>query len=1503
ATFAANNFVLKSDIDLGLLTFDPGVNDIGVAYASFGFQVQDNGGTANGGVNRDPSSNTITIDVAPANSIPVVDIGGPYAIGEGGALSLDASGTTDANGDTLTYRWDLDNDGQYDDLVTTSATSVVSWASLSSLGVDDDGSYTIGLQVDDGNGGVVNTSTSLTIDNVAPTLSVSGDAVAAGGGTYTLTLTDSDPGNDTISSWTVNWGDGSIDTYVGDPNSVTHVYSNSLSGMTFNITVSAVDEDGQYFESNLLAPGYVGSYVAEYDGFDGTFLGTFAPSSDGISGHANIAIGPNGHYFISGHSSGNVLEYLSDGSLVGTFVSGGSGGLSGACGLVFGSDGNLYVASSNTNEVLRFNGSTGAFIDVFVPNTTPGLSYPLGMVFGPDGDLYVASRGSAGILRFDGVTGALDATFVVGSIGNTEDIVFGPDGSIYAADLYGGVLKFDGTTGTSLGTFVSLGSGGLTSVAGIDFGPDGRLYVADQDADVIRRYDGVTGAYIDDYATGTVDGPAYMAFAPDLQVTVVLTNQSPTVAVNTGLTVDEGSSNNAITTSLLNEGDPDDSGAGLTYTITANVANGTLRLNGTVLSLSDTFTQADIDGGLLTYDHNGSETTTDSFDFSLADGGEDGSSPATGTFSITVNPINDAPTVGGGTLPGVAEDTANPPGATISSLFSGSFNDNDIGSSFAGILITNNPNNAAQGAWQYSTDGGTTWFDIGVIAYPQSLALDTATMLRFLPAADYNGSPTALSLRALDDTYAGGFTSGATQITYDASSPGGTSSISSSLVSVTTVISPVNDAPVIGTNTGATVVEGATGNVISNAMLNEADVDDSGVGLTYTVTTNVSNGVLRLNGTAIGVSDTFTQADIDAGLVTYDHDGSQTSSDSFGFTLADGGENGSTPAAGTFTFTITNSNDPPTDISPNSFSIAENIDTTGGVSLGVLSVTDPDPGDTFTYTIVGGADQLKFSIGGTNNDELILDDGVLDFESQSTYLVRVRVQDAGGLFYEEDLTVALNDVNEAPSVTLANVVASLAENTDTSVAIRVADIVVTDDALGTNVLSLTGVDAALFEIVGNELRLKAGTSLDFESKTSYDVTVEVNDAGVGGNPDSSDSLALSITDVNEFNVSTPVDVDAATEAVIENATVGTVVGITAYATDADGTNNTVTYSLDNDAGGLFTIDANSGVETVAGAIVSETAASYLITVRATSTDLSFTTADFTIVVNDVNEFSVSGIADTDATADTVAEDAIVGTTVGVTALATDADATNSTITYTLDNDAGGLFAIDATTGVITVAGALDFETATSHNLTVRATSADGSFSQLGVTINVTNVNEGGVSAISDTDGTADSVDENVVIGTTVGITASATDPDTPDSVTYSLDNDAGGLFTIDANTGVVTVAGAIDRETAASYLITVRATSTDLSFTTADFTIVVNDLNEFPVSAIADADLAADGVAENAAIGTTVGITALATDADATNNVVTYTLDDNAGGRFAIDGTTGVVTVNAALNYEFANTH
>ncbi len=237
------------------------------------------------------------------------------------------------------------------------------------------------------------------------------------------------------------------------------------------------------------------------------------------------------------------------------------------------------------------------------------------------------------------------------------------------------------------------------------------------------------------------------------------------------------------------------------------------------------------------------------------------------------------------------------------------------------------------------------------------------------------------------------------------------------------------------------------------------------------------------------------------------------------------------------------------------------------------------------------------------------------------------------------------------------------------------------------------------------------------------------------------------------------------------------------------------------------------------------------------------------------------------------------------------------------SDDNGRFAINANSGVVTVASAIDREAdGPTRSITVRATSADGSFVDQQFTITVNDANEYAVSPIVDTDAAADVVLENASIGTAVGVTAAAFDGDaTVNAISYSLTHDDSGRFAIDANTGVVTVSGLIDRESLGpTRTITIRATSADGSYAEQNVIISISDVDEFDATLPVDSNSALNSVAENSTNGTLVGITAFSMDADATTNTITYSLIDNAGGRFAINAQTGVVTVanSQLLNYE-----
>ncbi|MHC2431769.1 hypothetical protein ACVIST_008514 [Bradyrhizobium elkanii] len=265
------------------------------------------------------------------------------------------------------------------------------------------------------------------------------------------------------------------------------------------------------------------------------------------------------------------------------------------------------------------------------------------------------------------------------------------------------------------------------------------------------------------------------------------------------------------------------------------------------------------------------------------------------------------------------------------------------------------------------------------------------------------------------------------------------------------------------------------------------------------------------------------------------------------------------------------------------------------------------------------------------------------------------------------------------------------------------------------------------------------------------------------------------------------------------------------------------------------------------------------------------------------------------------EGAAIGTAVGITAHATDIN--GGTVTYSLVGDAHGL-TINAATGVITVADPtkIDFETAPGHAYTITAQASDGTqTSTQTFTVNVTDV---APSAPVDNNAAANTVVEGAAVGTTVGVTASSTDINGP-GVTYSLTGDSsGGGFTINATTGVITVAdpSKLDYESAPGHAYTVTAQASDGTLATSQtFTIAVT---EAPPSVPVDSDAGANAIAEGAANGSTVGVTASSIDVN--GPPVTYALiGDTSGGGFTINATTGVITVadSTKLDYESAPGH
>ena len=408
-------------------------------------------------------------------------------------------------------------------------------------------------------------------------------------------------------------------------------------------------------------------------------------------------------------------------------------------------------------------------------------------------------------------------------------------------------------------------------------------------------------------------------------------------------------------------------------------------------------------------------------------------------------------------------------------------------------------------------------------------------------------------------------------------------------------------------------------------------------------------------------------------------------------------------------------NSTPTNVTLTANSVAENA---GANSvIGALTGVDPDPRDVLALLLPAGlTDNALFNLSGGN----LRANASFNFEAKSSYTVTVRVTDFDGLSFDKTFTINVTDVNEAPTaVALQNTTTSLPENTSTASAIKLADIVVTDDALGTNALSLTGTDAAFFEIVGTALRLKAGTSLNFEAKSSYSVTVRVDDAGVGATPDATVNFTLTVTDVNE--APTAVAFQNTTTTLPENTSTASAIKLAdiVVTDDALGTN---ALSLSGTDVAFFEI-VGTALRLKAGTTLNfEAKSSYSVTVNVNDAAVGATpdlTRNFTLTITNVNE-APTAIA---LTNNLVAENSALATPVGSFS-STDPDAA-STFTYTLVAGAGSTdnaaFAIVG--NQLRTNAALNFEAKSSYSIRVRTTDQGNLTFERTFTITVTNTND------------------------------------------------------------------------------------------------------------------------------------------------------------------------------------
>ncbi|MBC8048807.1 MAG: cadherin domain-containing protein [Chitinophagales bacterium] len=209
-----------------------------------------------------------------------------------------------------------------------------------------------------------------------------------------------------------------------------------------------------------------------------------------------------------------------------------------------------------------------------------------------------------------------------------------------------------------------------------------------------------------------------------------------------------------------------------------------------------------------------------------------------------------------------------------------------------------------------------------------------------------------------------------------------------------------------------------------------------------------------------------------------------------------------------FHFAVSDVNETPTELKSTGNSIAEN--SAGGTVIATLQTLDPDGRDQHTYEVTGDyAQYLEIS-----GDKLILKDGVdVNFEEQSAHTIAIQVTDSGGLTFATTIDVSIQDVNEAPTLTVV-FGDSFIENDDAApenqAGASIAQIFASDADAGDTLTY--SVSDERFEIANGELKLKSSVSLDHEAEPSVNLTLTATDAG---GLSSSQTVSFTVSDVNE----------------------------------------------------------------------------------------------------------------------------------------------------------------------------------------------------------------------------------------------------------------------------------------------------------------------------------------------------------------------------------------------------
>ena len=604
-----------------------------------------------------------------------------------------------------------------------------------------------------------------------------------------------------------------------------------------------------------------------------------------------------------------------------------------------------------------------------------------------------------------------------------------------------------------------------------------------------------------------------------------------------------------------------------------------------------------------------------------------------------------------------------------------------------------------------------------------------------------------------------------------------------------------------------------------------------------------------------------------------------------------------------------NDNSPVFTMNPYTASVAEHSDP--DTLVVTVRADDADSGvlGQVRYSITSGNTQGAFIIDSINGMISTVDD--IDREMLDAYTLGVTATDGGSQSAQSTVEISITDINDnTPVFDPSSYPITVYENASVNSAL--ISVTATDaDAAGPNsdisYSIQSGNDDNLFHISSTG-EISIISELDFEAATSHSLIVQAMD---NGTPSRSSTAVVSVTvlDINDVAISLGDD---------------QVVNITEYATvnsritqfgvfNVEQSDNMSDFMLSGDQVEDFMIDPATGVVTLAQSLDYEVTRSYALTVTV-SDGIFSSSAQLTVNVLDENDNQpIINATDLFMIEEEMGENTTVGQVV-----ATDEDSgLNGEIQFNIVNNiGGGLFTIDASTGMIRTTAVLDREALVNINLFTPPQSQQvlvvqaedrgmpSLFSQADVTIQLLDINDNSPQFVNEPPSSI-SLAENIPIGTFM-LDASATDADlgTNGEVSYSLISDTSPLpFSIDPSTGAVITISTLDRETIDFYTLHVTATDNgtlNQLMSSVVVNVTVTDINDNapmflgePYEESIPEDTTTDGG------GSIDLVTVTATDSDiGLNALITYSLAPNTNSRFSLRNGTGQLRVSGGINFE-----